>query len=330
VSLERASPGRVLITGGSGFIGGCLWTRFLELGWDVIATGRRPIARPGYVQHDLARPMPAALEQRFDVVIHAAARSSPWGRRREFAADNVDATKRILAMGTQHGLPRIIYVSSSSVYYQPSDQLAITEATSLPARQINLYSASKRQAEQLVQRYPGAWAIVRPRAVFGPGDTVLLPRILRAAAAGTLPLLKPKRGEVVGDLIYIDNLVDCIVRAALDRTISGCTNLTNNEPVPILAFLLEIFAKLGIPTPRRSLSVSSAMVLAGLLEFVYGVWLPAREPPITRFGVHVFAYSKTFDVSKMLATMGPPRVSVQEGVERTVAWVQGGGLSLTS
>jgi len=288
------------------------------------------MTRPGYVQQDLAQPLSAALQGRFDLVIHAAARSSPWGRRREFAADNVGATQRLLDSCTRSGLPRFVYVSSSSVYYRPEDQLRISEETALPTRQINLYSASKRRAELMVQSYPGEWCVLRPRAVYGPGDTVLLPRILRAAAAGTLPLLRPRQGEIVGDLIYIDNLVDCVVRAAVDRRIYGYTNLTNNEPVPILAFLLEIFAKLGIPAPRRALSVSSAMLVAGMLELVYGAFLPDREPPITRFGVHVFAYSKTFDVAKMLATMGPPRVSVSEGVDRVVAWVKGGGLSLKS
>ena len=136
--FSPARPGRVLLTGASGFIGGCLWKRFQELGWDVVATGRRPMARPGYVQHDLALPLPTALLQRFDVVIHAAAKSSPWGRPREFQAANVQATRHILDLCQSLGFPRLIYISSSSVYYRPEHQLAINEATPIPARKINL------------------------------------------------------------------------------------------------------------------------------------------------------------------------------------------------
>ena len=98
--------------------------------------------------------------------------------------------------------------------------------------------------------------------------------------------------------------------------------------MPILAFLLEIFHRLGFPPPRRALPVSTAMLAAGALELFYRLFLPEREPPITRFGVHVFAYSKTFDVSKMLATMGPPRIPLRDGVDRVVEWVRAGGLSL--
>src|SRR5205814_3174917 len=98
-----------------------------------------------------------------------------------------------------------------------------------------------------------------------------------------------------------------------------------NEPVPIIEFLLDVFARLGIAAPRRRVSVRKAMWIAGLRECLFAVCAPGHEPPITRFGVHVFAYSKTFDVSKMLRVLGPPRVSLAEGVERFVAWVKGGG-----
>jgi len=171
-----------------------------------------------------------------------------------------------------------------------------------------------------VKAYSGEWVILRPRAVFGPGDTVLLPRVLAAARAGKLPLLKPRGQPVVGDLIYIDNLVDCVLRAATDSAIRGCVNVTNNEPVVLEEFMLELFRRLDIPAPRKRVSVNMAMLGAGVVERFYAWFRPGHEPPITRFGVHVFAYSKTFDVSRMLHTLGPPRVSLADALDRTAAW----------
>ena len=310
----------VLITGSSGFIGSHLFERFRQIDWKVAGIGRRSLDLPGYLVHDLAEPLPESFCPPCDVVIHAAARSSPWGRRRDFLRQNVWATRNVIDFCIKHGRPRLVFLSSSSVYYCPAHQYQITEETPMPPRPVNEYARTKRAAEKLVQEYPGDWVILRPRAVFGPGDTVLLPRILEAARAGRLPMLTAHGKPAVGDLIYIDNLVDYIVRAASDSGVHGCFNLTNNEPIPIGDFLLQVFRRLDIPAPRRSVSVGTAMLTAGLLEAFYACCLPDREPPITRFGIHVFAYSKTFDVSKMLASLGPPRVSLGEGVDRTVAW----------
>lgn len=317
------SQQRVLVTGASGFVGGHVAERFRSLGWDVVGIGRRPVLQPGYVRHDLATPLPDL--GRFDVVIHAAARASPWGTRREFEIDNVRATRQLLDACTGHGRPRFVFISSSSVHYRACHQLNIREDTPLPWPAINTYAATKRRAERLVADYLGEWCILRPRAVFGPGDTVLLPRILTAAKAGRLPLLQCADGPVIGDIIYIDNLVDAIVRAAIDPAVVGTMNLTNNEPVEILPFLVDILHRLGIAPPTRRVPVASAMRLAAALETAYALFAPRKEPPITRFGVHVFAYSKTFDVTKMLRTIGPPRVSIAEGVNRTIHSLQAPG-----
>jgi 2-alkyl-3-oxoalkanoate reductase len=312
----------VLVTGSSGFVGGCVSHRLRTAGWDALGIGRRLLHADNYLRHDLIHPLSTAINRSFEVVVHAAARSSPWGRWKDFDRNNVEATRLLLDYCRNHGTPRFVYISSSSVLYRPGHQLQMTEDTPLAEKPANAYAATKQQAEMLVKEYPGAWVILRPRAVFGPGDTVLFPRILAAAQAGRLPLLVPDGPPVMGDLMFIDNLIDCVVRAAELPTISGVFNLTNGEPVPLIAFLLDILARLAIPAPRRRISVRKAMAVAALLEGFYSLFLPRVEPPITRFGVHVFAYSKTFDVSKMIDCFGPPRVSLAEGVDRFVAWVK--------
>lgn len=308
---------RIFVTGASGFIGGKLCDRLQAFGVDVTCCGRREVKRAGYFRHDLKDPLPNWLN--YDVVVHAAARSSPWGTRQEFLRDNVQATQHVIDHCQKLGSPKLVFISSSSVYYRSCDQLGIKETDPISDQPANEYAATKQLAEKLVQQYQGPSVILRPRAVFGPGDTVLLPRILEAARKGKLPLLT-KRGEpTIGDLIYIDNLVDYIIQSATRPEIVGDFNLTNNQPVPINAFLIDIFQQLGIQVPKRRVSVRAAMMAATLLELFHRTFMPTKEPPITRFGVHVFAYSKTFDVSKTLAAMGPPVISLEEGVRRTVA-----------
>ena len=313
----------VLITGSSGFVGSQAHAAFTSAGWRVVGVGRRPMSQVGYLQADLSRPLTQPLLtaiREADVVLHAAARSSPWGRRRQFEAANVHATRQLLA--ACNGVAKFIFISSSSVYYQPQDQLGITESTPVAPTPVNHYAATKQQAESLVREYPGRWVILRPRAVYGRGDTVLFPRIMAAAKAGRLPMLVRAGTPVVGDLISIDNLSSCLRCAAESEDIHGEYNLTDSQPQQINAFLLDIFRRLELPAPRRTVSVRAAHRVAWALECFYGALMPWREPPITRFGVHVFAYSKTFDVAKMLRDFGPPQQSTEEAVEEFVAWVR--------
>jgi nucleoside-diphosphate-sugar epimerase len=315
----------ILITGSSGFIGGATARTFRECGWRVYGIGRRNRKQKGYIRFDLSNPINSEVENAIrnsDVVLHAAARSSPWGTRKQFAADNVLATQNLIAACENNGKPRFIFVSSSSVFYQPKDQFEISESTPFAKPAVNLYAETKQVAESLVRKYSGQWTTLRPRAVYGVGDTVLFPRILAAANAGKLPLLIRDGEPAIGDLISIDNLVNYFHQCANDHSIEGEFNLTDNQPQEILAFLLDVFQRLGIPKPRKKLSVSSAFRIARVLEFAYRTLRIRKEPPITRFGVHVFAYSKTFDASKMIAAFGSPKYSTEQSVDKFVKWVK--------
>lgn len=307
---------KLLITGASGFVGSALWSAGEKRGWEVLALGRRPLASPSYRQVDLSHPIDLQFQP--DVVVHLAARSSPWGRRQDYFQQNVVATRNVVEFCARRKVPHLIYISTSAVLYRNEHQLAMDEGTPAPAVAINEYARTKYEGEKIVETYAGAWSILRPRAVFGPGDTVVFPRILRAARQGRLPLIESD--EIVqGDLIYIDTLVEYIVRA-IERKTTGLYHLTNNEPVPILSFLGGVFTQLGLPEPTRRVSAKRAMRLAGVIEALYRTIPVLGEPPITRFGVSVFAYSKTFNVAKALRDLGPPSVSIGEGVARFVDW----------
>jgi nucleoside-diphosphate-sugar epimerase len=323
--MIEANPRRILITGASGFIGGQLFRAFQEHGWETFGVGRRSLASRRYFAIDLSDPIPNSFRSQVencDVILHAAARSSPWGTKSEFNRANVVATENVLRLAEATNASKLIFLSSSSVYYRPEDQFGIDESTPLALPAVNRYAESKQRAEKIVRGFSRSWCILRPRAVYGVGDSVLFPRILAAAQAGRLPLLVREGEPAVGDLLSIANLVHICLQAAANPTIEGDFNLTDNQPVEIVAFLLEIFQRLGIAAPKRRLSTSTAFRVARFLETLYACCLPKLEPPITRFGVHVFAYSKTFHVNRMLETFGPPLQTVEQSVDAFVAWVQ--------
>jgi len=312
----------LLVTGASGFVGSSFMRRFANRS-DLTLHGigrRSQVDLPPSVQYhalDLTKPFELAINP--DVVIHAAARATPWGTRAEFEQQNVIATQNVIEFCRQHGYPRLIYISSSSVFYQNRHQTNLHEDSPIGPEFVNLYAETKYAGELLVRQYQGEKTILRPRAVFGPGDTVLFPRILRAARAGKLPLFESDN-PAKGDLIYIDTLCDYILRACLKPELAPAYNLTNAEPVAITELVLEILKALDLPAPKRRIHVNTAWMLAGMIEQLYRILRLPGEPPVTRFGVGVFAYSKTFNPCLTIDDLGLPSVSVAEGVKRFIDW----------
>lgn len=305
---------KILVTGASGFVGTALCRQCVDRGWTTIAVSRRVPLYGQFVCADLCKSFD--LPFRPDVVVHAAARSSPWGRTAEFEAQNIHATRNVLDFCERNGRPHLIHLSTSAVLYRKEHQYDLTEESSPPARFINQYARTKYAAEDLVRRYSGRACILRPRAVFGPGDTVVFPRLLRAAKAGRLPRIESDQ-TVMADLVYIDSLIQYIIRT-VERGAEGLYHITNDEPVAILAFLDEVFLRLGIPLPRKTISARGALRAARYIERLYHVLPFLGEPVITTFGVSVFAYSKTFDVRKMVQDLGRPAFSLSEGVDAFV------------
>ncbi|KHL54849.1 MULTISPECIES: NAD-dependent epimerase/dehydratase family protein [Xanthomonas] len=310
---------RILVTGASGFVGGAFLRRFQgQPGLEIHGIGRRASDLPNYHRIDLSQPF--SLEWQPDVVIHAAALASPWGTRAQFQLHNVQATANVIDFCKQHGCPRLLYVSSSSVFYREAHQYDLDEHSPIGPHFVNTYAQTKYLGETLLERYPGQASVLRPRAVFGPGDTVLFPRVIAAARKGALPRFIGQTQPVIGDLIYIDTLCDYLYRAATAPQLQRSYNLTNAQPVDVQQLLLEVLARLHLPMPQRQVRIGTALRMASVVEGLYRVLRLRGEPPITRFGVGVFAYSKTFNPHRMLADLGPPSVGLDAGIEAFVRW----------
>ena len=319
----------VLVTGATGFLGGAVCRLLVRRGWRVTATGRNEAAghtltrtgipfRRASLEH---APETIGLCDGQRAVVHCAARSSPWGTWREFHAANVCATENILHAARESRVERFVHISTPSVYFDFRHRLALTETSPLPARPANAYAATKLAAEHFVlaAAHTGLPVVVlRPRAIFGPGDTTIFPRLLRAAKAGRLPVIGD--GRNVADLTCIDNAalaVACALEAPADCH-GHVFNVTNGEPVVLWEFIATLLGQLGLPAPRRRLPVRAALLLAALAEGVGR--LRNREPSLTRYGVGVLAYSQTFDISRAHAMLGyQPTVSTAEGARRLVA-----------
>ncbi len=259
-----------------------------------------------------------------DVVVHAAALSSPWGALADFHAANVVASANVALACSQAGVRRLVHVSTPGIYHDGAPHRDIREDHPLPARAVNHYAATKRESERQVLGIAAAAAlpvlILRPRAIFGPGDTALLPRI--AAALRTGRLRRIGDGDCVIDMSYIDNVVDAVLLAAdAPQALSGrAYNISNGEPVRIWDVIDRLADALGVARPHRRISRSSARLLAHALELGHGLLAPRREPPLLRYGVDLLSVDMTLDIRRARDELGyRPRIGMDEALARTFA-----------
>lgn len=314
---------KILLTGASGFIGSAFMRRFAnQANIQLCGIGRRadPDLPASVSYHALDISQPFELDFEPDIVIHAAGRTSPWGSPEQYQRHNVETTRQVISFCQRHASPRLVYLSTCAVFYRYQHQLDLTEDSPIGPDFVNQYAASKYAGEQLVNLYQGEKTILRPQAVFGPGDRLLFPRLLEIAEKRQLPRLVSSEMKAISDIIYIDVLCDYIFKAATLPHIYPAYNLTNAEPVEIEAFLNEVLHAFNLPLANKQYKVSTAMRFAGWIEWLFRTLRIQAEPPITRFGVGVFAYSKTFDPARTLADFGSPSMTLREGLAEFVRW----------
>ena len=190
---------RIAITGGTGFVGTNLIDMAIARGHDVRALTRRPQPpRSGLVWIDGALDQPGSLTRLVEgcgSVIHVAGVIN--GSDEEFRRGNVIGTEAMVDAAGRAGIKRFVHVSS------------------LAAREpgLSAYGRSKAESEESVIASGGDWTIIRPPAVYGPGDREIL-ELFRIARTGVVPL--PPRGSLsviaVSDLCRL--LLDCLDRRA--------------------------------------------------------------------------------------------------------------------
>jgi nucleoside-diphosphate-sugar epimerase len=318
----------ILVTGATGFVGRRLVTTLLDQGHRVRALGRNPdvcaalVARGAEVVRADLRDESAVVAacDGIEGVCHAGALSAPWGKRADFHAINVRGTAHVLTGCRRHRVGRLVYVSSPSVVFDGSPHHDLTEDAPYPRRLMSVYSWTKRQGEELVRaagREGLVAVILRPKAIFGPGDTALLPRLLRAAERGRLPQIGDGQNRV--DLTYVDNVVHSLVLALSARAAAGrIYTITNGEHVLLWALIRDVLRRLGYPDRLRRLPYPVVYALAAGLELK--ATLLGGEPLLTRYTTAILARTQTYDITAARRDLGyAPLVSIADGVERTLA-----------
>ncbi|MEQ9307688.1 MAG: NAD-dependent epimerase/dehydratase family protein [Marinoscillum sp.] len=325
---------RVLITGATGFLGSRTTQEFAKNPryTHILATGRTlsPERRvmADHVTYLLGELTDEAFvsrlfQQPVDLVINCASLSSPWGKYEDFYQANVVSQQILIAQSVLSSVKRFIYISSPSVYFRFRDQLDVTENTVFPPKMVNDYARTKLEAERLLERSSLSYVTLRPRALIGAGDTVIMPRLIRSYESGKLKIMGSGENQV--DLTPVANMVDAIILAAEASQIHSnqAYNISNGQPVNLWQAINDILQMIGHEPVKKRIPYWLLMTIAWFMEITARHLTRDQEPTLTRYSVGVLAHSFTLNIDKATKNLGyVPRQTVEEAMKEFADWYQ--------
>lgn len=294
--------GRVLVTGGSGFVGTNFVTTLLERGYQVRSFDRAPSSLPDHpslekLEGDICDPQTvAAAVADIDTVFHTAAIIDLQGgakvtdeiRRRSFAV-NVDGTKNLVQAGQRAGVKRFVYTASNSVVMGGKAISGGGETMAYTTKFNDLYTETKVVAEKFVLGENGIDGMltcaIRPSGIWGPGDQTMFRKLFESVVAGHVKvLIGSKRAKL--DNSYVHNLIHGFILAAEHLVPGGSAPgqayfVNDGEPINMFEFARPVMEACGEHWPRLRVSgrmVRDVMFAWQWLHFRFGLPEPLLEP----------------------------------------------------
>jgi len=318
---------KILVTGGTGFTGTALVRRLLEEGHSVVALDYKE-----GLQCDALRSAGAEVQigsvtdpsavgrsmQGVEFVFHLAAAFRELNVPNSFYDEvNVEGTRIVLDAARRAGVRKFVYCSTCGVHGNVEHPPASEDA---PIRPADYYQRTKYEAEPLVKREAGDTEIVilRPAAIYGPGDPERFFMIFKRVAKGTFPMFGS--GKTLYHPLYIDNLVDSFLLCMPPGVGRGREYLiADDKYYPIEEIVRAVARALDVEVRIPHYPVLPVVALGHVVEKVcrpFGI-----TPPIFPRRVDWYRQNRAFDISRAKKELGyQPRIELDEGLRLTGAW----------
>lgn len=324
-----AIPRSAFVTGGSGFIGGALIRRLVAGGSAVSALARSDASAQAVEAlgatavrgdlDDLAAMTDGA--RGCEVAFHLAAFVAQWGTREQFERGNVTGTRNALEACRAAGVGRFVHCGTEAAILAGEPVVDADETAPLRPDSPALYSSTKAEAERIVREAAAdglETVVLRPRFVWGAGDTTLLPEIIEATNAGRFAWIGG--GGHLTSITHVENVVEGLLLAAERGRAGEAYFVTDGEPVVFREFISELLRARGVDPPERSIPAPVAGAVARTAELAWRVLPLPGEPPLTRFAYWAASQQCTLDDSKARAELGyEPVISRERGVQELAA-----------
>lgn len=332
-------PDPILITGATGGLGRLAVEMLSLQNQPVIATGRNqkilhqlatlPHVKTITTEH--VKQVASTLSQiktPLQAIWHCAALSAPSGHYEAFELANLELTKQVLTVAHRLGVPKFIHVSTPAIYFDFQHRYNVKEseiayanyntpvlnstpipnylevcANALPLKFSSHYAYTKFLAECAVQaysmQYPSHVAIIRPRAIIGPYDNVLLPKILEAQTKyGKIPL--PRQGSTITSPTPATSVIEAMQFLTQSTFVNPAHhfdifNLSGQEPLT-LAQILQILQK----ESGQAFNIKNIYypVVQHIVK-LYETLTPADTQKICSYSLGVLNYDMTLNMDKL-------------------------------
>ncbi len=319
---------KVLVTGGTGFTGKALVRRLLDLGHEVVALDYKEGLKTQELRDWGARVTLGSVTDRdavrramegVEVVHHVAAAFREMNVPDSYYHEvNVEGARNVLEAAREQGVRKLVYCSTCGVHGNVGHPPGGEDAPIQPA---DYYQRTKYEAEPIVRSYHEQGlpsVILRPAAIYGPGDPERFLMIYRRVARGTFPMFGD--GRTFYHPLYIDNLVDAFVLAMRDGVGDGEAYLiADEEYVEIEDLVRRVARALGVEVKIPHYPVWPVVAAGHVVEKVCRPF--GLTPPIFPRRVDWYRQNRAFRIDKAKRDLGyQPAVDLDEGLRRTAEW----------
>jgi nucleoside-diphosphate-sugar epimerase len=311
------------VTGGSGFLGRRLIAALVDRGVGVVAMARSEEAAASVAaagaqpaRGDLSdRDAMTAAMRGCDTAFHAAAHVEQHGPIGTFMAINVAGTEHALAAARAAGVRRFVHIGTEAVLADGKPIVRADETRPSAYRPAGPYPFTKGLAEVAVLEASGEGletVVVRPRFIWGKGDSTLLPQVVAAVKRGRFGWIGG--GRYLTSTCHVDNVVEGTLLAAERGKPGEIYFLTDGAPVEFRDFMTRLLATQGVDaSAARDVPRWLARVVAGATG-----WM--KHPPITRTAIALVGHEVTVDDSKARRELGyQGRTTIEAGLAQMQA-----------
>ena len=314
---------KIFVTGASGFVGGATVKHLKAAGHDLRAMSRSEKS-DATIRALGAEPVRCDLETvtaahigNAEAVVHCAAFVEQWGPRDAWKRSNVDGAARVLKAAREAGVKRFIHIGTEAALFHGQHLRGVDETYPLAPQSPYPYSATKAHAEQLVRaaNAPGFETIVlRPRFIWGPGDTTLLPVVVAMAKSGRWSWIN--NGQAQTSTTHIANLTHAIELALTKGRAGEAYFILDDGVRPMRDMLAGMAASQGLKLPDKNTPSWVVDALGATCEFLWRTFPMKGDPPLTRFSAMILSRDAVLKDGKARAEMGyAPVISVEDGMK---------------
>ena len=319
---------KILVTGGTGFTGKTLVKKLLDVKHQVVALDYKEGVKTEELKQWGAKVVigsvtdKALVEQCMegvDVVQHLAAAFRELDVPKNYYREvNVEGTKNVVEIAQKHKVKKFIYCSTCGVHGNIDNP---PDGESAPIQPADYYQQTKYEAEPIINEFNNnglKTVIIRPAAIYGPGDPERFFMIFKKVAKGSFMMFGD--GKALYHPLYIDNLIDALVLAMEEGNGDGGTYLiADDEYIEINELVKKVGKALNIDVKIRHYPIIPLVIVGHIFEKICKPFKIA--PPIFPRRVDWFRQNRAFKIDKAKKELGyKPKIGLEEGLKRTGEW----------